>query len=52
MPESLTWWSAIAEAAINILRLSGIDIPIQVDGIIGCAFGVGIRRKMNEKKGG
>ncbi len=48
MPESLTWWSAIAEGIVNILRLSGVPIPLEVDGVIGCAFGIGLRRKMEE----
>ncbi len=43
-PKSLTFWSAIAEALINIARLGGIEIPPQIDGIIAAAFGVGIRK--------
>jgi len=49
MPKSLSWWSCVAEAAVNLARCFGYVIPIEVDALIGCGFGVGMRRKIGEK---
>lgn len=48
MPKSLSWWSAVAEGVINLLRLGGLEIPAQVDGLIACAFGIGIRKAIHK----
>jgi len=41
--KSLSWWAAVAEAAVNVARVSGVEIPVQVDGIIAAIFGIGVR---------
>jgi len=46
--KSLTWWSAIAEAAINLVRATGVEIPVQVDGIIAALFGIGLRGSIGD----
>ena len=42
-PKSVSWWSAVAEGVINLARLFGVEVPLQIDGVIACAFGIGIR---------
>lgn len=42
-PKSLSFWSAIAEAGVNVLRAFGVEIPKEVDGIIIALFGIGLR---------
>ena len=41
-PKSVTWWSAVAEAAVNVARIWWA-IPPQVDGLILAVFGIGVR---------
>jgi len=47
--KSLTWWSAVAEGAINMARLLGYEVPPQIDGVIAAAFGVGLRGAIGKK---
>jgi len=42
-PKSLTWWSAIAEALINVARVAGIPVPHEVDLIIASLIAIGLR---------
>ena len=46
--KSLTWWSSVAEALVNLVRVAGYPVPYEVDAFIACAFGVGIRGAMGE----
>ena len=46
--KSLTWWAAIAEAIVNLIRATGVDIPLQVDGIIAALFGIGLRGSIGD----
>lgn len=46
--KSLTWWSAVAEAVINLIRVAGVDVPLQVDGIIAALFGIGLRGSIGD----
>ena len=48
--KSLSWWAAIAEAAINVMRVYGVEIPKEVDGFILALFGVGIRGAITDTK--
>jgi hypothetical protein len=48
-PKSLSWWSAVVYGAVAIARGIGVEIPVQVDGILAALFGVGIRGKIGEK---
>ncbi len=41
--KSVSWWSAILEAVVNLVRASGYPVPYEVDGFIACAFGIGLR---------
>lgn len=45
--KSVSFWSAIAEAAVNIARAGGIEIPPFVDGLILSVFGIGIRKAID-----
>ncbi len=42
-PKSLTWWSAIAEALVNVARVAGMAVPHEVDLIIGSLIAIGLR---------
>jgi len=42
-PKSVTWWSAVLEAVINLVRVAGYPVPYEVDALLACGFGVGIR---------
>lgn len=42
-PKSLTWWAAIAEAVINVVRAVGVEIPKEVDGVIVPLIAIGLR---------
>jgi len=45
-PKSLTWLSAVAEAIVNVIRVAGYPIPVEVDKILGCFIAVGLRAKL------
>ena len=42
-PKSLSWWSAVSLATIQLLRALGVTIPAEVDGLVIALFGVGMR---------
>lgn len=42
-PKSMTWWSGIALAAIQLLRAFGIEIPKEVDGVVIGVGAIGVR---------
>ena len=42
-PKSLSWWSAVIIASLQVVRSAGVEIPIQVDGIVAGLFGIGMR---------
>ncbi len=42
-PKSLSWWSAIAVAGLQLVRAFGVEVPFQVDGVLAALFGIGIR---------
>jgi len=46
--KSLTFWAAVAEASVNLARVIGFDIPVQVDGIIASIGAVGLRAAVNK----
>ena len=48
--KSVTWWAAVAEAVVNLIRATGYPIPIEVDGIIAAIFGIGLRGALPDKK--
>ena len=50
--KSLSVLSALAEAVVNVLRLFGVEIPVQVDGILAGAFGLGIRQAIQKVQDG
>lgn len=42
-PKSLTWWSAVAVAGLQLVRAFGVEVPPQVDGVLAALFGIGMR---------
>ena len=45
-PTSLTWLSAVAEAVVNLVRVTGVEIPTEVDKTLGCLIAIGLRAKL------
>lgn len=48
--KSVTFWMAVAEAVVNIVRAAGVEVPPQVDGIIAAVFGIGLRKAVGDQK--
>ena len=48
-PKSVTWWSGVVLAGLQLLRAFGIEIPTEVDKAVGGIGAIGLRQAIGKK---
>lgn len=45
----MTWVAAVLEAAVNVVRVAGVELPTEIDKVLACFIAIGLRGAIGKK---